>query len=449
MHVPEKNIENWLEKLQRESWNLELLISGFSIFLLIQAMDGLSILQESYRNDFQTSDSLSILPVLFISIIALASFILVFNLVIHILLRGFWIGAIGLRSVQEKVDFDKLKYSSFFTEKLKTRIGSLDDLLVRLDTISSVVYSFTFLIIFMILSLFLWIIWVVLLGFLFNQLEHLLGESLSDLVSLTSMVVIGLTLLLGIIYLIDTLSLGFFKKYQWLSKIYYPIYWLFGLMTLSGIYRGIYYNLISRFSKNHIRIFLGTYLVLIFMFPFIKLDDYQFYPDTPDETELSSTFYDDLRKPDDRIAKASIPSQLVKNRFLPLFIRYNVNFNSDILNFCEGYVPSKTSTFASGIKIHSKGIAINDPKVKEADPVKLRACLENYYSIYLNDSLYTGQEFFYYTHPNKKEKGLYTVLDLANFSEGKNSLKVTTKTIDEEETLEEENYAVIPFWIER
>ena len=37
MEERQQQISEWLDKLQRESWNLELLISGFSIFLLIQA----------------------------------------------------------------------------------------------------------------------------------------------------------------------------------------------------------------------------------------------------------------------------------------------------------------------------------------------------------------------------------------------------------------------------
>lgn len=34
--VNDKSVSSWLDKLQQESWNLELLITGFSIFLLLQ-----------------------------------------------------------------------------------------------------------------------------------------------------------------------------------------------------------------------------------------------------------------------------------------------------------------------------------------------------------------------------------------------------------------------------
>lgn len=42
MNTPNSKLSEWLENLQRESWNLELIISGFSIFLLFKSTDILS-----------------------------------------------------------------------------------------------------------------------------------------------------------------------------------------------------------------------------------------------------------------------------------------------------------------------------------------------------------------------------------------------------------------------
>ena len=36
--IPEDQISEWLKKLERESWQLELLVSAFTIFLLINAV---------------------------------------------------------------------------------------------------------------------------------------------------------------------------------------------------------------------------------------------------------------------------------------------------------------------------------------------------------------------------------------------------------------------------
>ncbi|MEL6942032.1 MAG: hypothetical protein AAFO82_05135, partial [Bacteroidota bacterium] len=44
--MDKNNITNWLERLQQESWHLELLVSGFSILLLVQAGQQLIDFQE-------------------------------------------------------------------------------------------------------------------------------------------------------------------------------------------------------------------------------------------------------------------------------------------------------------------------------------------------------------------------------------------------------------------
>jgi len=102
-----------LQKLQEESWQLELLISGFAIFGLFTAIP---IISENF-NDAQNSQQIYKFVVLLIALISCS--ILIFNLLLHVLLRGLWIGALGLRYVSGDIDYDSLKYSQKFTKYLK------------------------------------------------------------------------------------------------------------------------------------------------------------------------------------------------------------------------------------------------------------------------------------------------------------------------------------------
>lgn len=52
---------------------------------------------------------------------------MIFNLIIHIVLRGLWIGALGLRYVSGEIDYDNLNYSDKFTNYLKKKVGSFDN----------------------------------------------------------------------------------------------------------------------------------------------------------------------------------------------------------------------------------------------------------------------------------------------------------------------------------
>jgi len=447
MDISNHPIENWLKKLQEESWNLELLISGFSIFLLMQAGDVLKNAGKYIFEHFSMESGASIL-IIFFYILQLAVLLLTINLVIHIVLRGFWIGAIGLRSVQAKVDYDKLNYSEFFTQKLKKHITNLDETLSRLDRLCSVVFSFTFLIVCMILSLFLTLALIGGLAYFVNSASNMTETALGKGLFIFSIILLVLTLLGGLIYLIDTLSLGFFKKYTWLSKVYYPIYWFFGIITMAGFYRAIYYHLVSHFPRRKIQLFLLAYAVIPILIPFNKIDYYQFIPDQESKEKMPTTTYDDQREEETWISKASIPSQLVKETFLPLFIRYHVKDNEDILKLCDGYTPAKSSGFISGLYIGREGIRMGDPIKRETSPAKLMNCLSQFYTLSIDDSLYTTQEYFYYIHPNQGEKGLYTVLDVKDLSRGLHKIKIQTKIIDEDEKLIKEDYITFPFWLD-
>lgn len=442
----QNQISKWLNKLQRESWNLELLISGFSIFLLIQAQEVLSNTVSHIGIHYFFPNNIQALVLVFLGILKLASFILTFNLLLHILLRGFWIGAIGLRSVQENIDFKKLNYSPFFSEKLPKRVATLDQLLVNLDNFSSIIFAFTFLVIFMLISLFLGISFLGAIGFFLGELKDLASDGLAKILSIP-IVLIMLTLLLsGLIYMIDTLSLGFFKKYKWTSRLYYPIYVFFGFITISFVYRGIYYSLISRYSKRRIRLFFIPYIFLIFLAPFFKYDQYVFYPDNESNQNFLSVYYDDIREEDSWIAHASIPSQRLTENFFPLFIRYNVQDNKHIRAACNDYTPSKKGGLKSGISFKG-GIFLKSPDVPEANPEKLLSCLSQFYTVYLNDSLYTNLEYFYFEHPNKGELGIYTMLDTKVLDRGKHTLTIKKMEANEDQFIETE-YVSFPFWLE-
>jgi len=111
-----------LDELQVQSWQLELVISGFAIFGLFSALQPLQDLALMKRFDDEAIQSI------FISTIYLTCILAIFNLILHVLLRGLWIGAVGIRSVSGDIDFDELKIAKIFKTYLKNKIGSFDKL---------------------------------------------------------------------------------------------------------------------------------------------------------------------------------------------------------------------------------------------------------------------------------------------------------------------------------
>lgn len=446
------NISTWLEKLQQESWNLELLISGFSILLLVQANNQLMRLLKHLDLHYAFSEGIEGIIYTFVGGAILSCVALIICLSIHILLRGFWIGAIGLRSVQPKVDLKRLRYAPAFERQLDQQLPSLDRLLIRLDQISSAIFSFAFLVIFMLVSLVAWFSVLSLLLLLRDgiyeqfETETWLSETIFSIFTIIALVII----LFGLLYLFDTLSIGLLKKIRWLkSRPYIWIYRLMVAITFSFLYRAIYYHLVSYLGIWSSRIVLSLFILAIIFIPFLRMDHEIFFPDANPSNEIQSSYYNDMRDEDTPISHAAIPTTVVKLNQLPLFIRYNPSRNKTIQHLCTDYKPSRKMGLSSGIRIDQDGFGLSEPSVQEASPDSLLMCLSMIYKVYLDDSLHQDLQYYYLEHPNQGELGIYTVLNIKHLNSGHHALKITYQHWNEyRDTLYTRNHATIPFWKE-
>ena len=212
-----------LQKLQEESWQLELLISGFAIFGLFTAIEPIYDAMREAQNNQQ----------LYVSVIYTIGFIscaiLIFNLMLHVLLRGLWIGALGLRYVSGDIDYEILNYSPKFTKYLKKKVGSFDKYIATLENYCSIIFAISFLLIFYVLAITFTIITIVLIANYVLDSDTLPGW-ISKGIGIPIMIFICVGMMLTFI---DFITLGFLKKKKWISKIYFPIYWVFSFITLS------------------------------------------------------------------------------------------------------------------------------------------------------------------------------------------------------------------------
>lgn len=444
------NLSDWLKGLGQESWHLELLISGFSILLLLEGRTALRsyLLSFPFFNDM-TDEKVTLFFVL-LGTLAFTSVVLLICLVLHLLFRGFWIGAIGLRSVQDGVDFDLLKYNSFFTEKLKKRIYNLDDVVVKLDEICSIIFSFSFLLISTLLAFGTFVLLIGFLNIIFVGLVGLMPFAESA-IKFVAIVITMVVLVFGIIYFIDYLSLGFFKKIKWFSRIYFPFYWLFSYVTLAFATRSIYYHLISKFSKKRIRrVYLGLF-ALLFMWLLVEYNSFPYYTESSNALLIDNNNYDDQRDKIENtyISTASIPSQIIETPFLPLFIRYNPSDNEALSTICPDYdlkgiegmnLKIKTSARKDGIHIISSSDSVSIPEES------LR-CQKELYKIYLNGKLIKDLKAYFYIHPKLKQKGIQYMIDSEILIRGENEIKIEKQRyIKLKEELEWTELDIIKFW---
>ncbi|WP_420579694.1 hypothetical protein [Reichenbachiella sp.] len=440
-------ISEWLNKLERESWQLELLVSAFTIFLLIQATISFEgfITEIEFQYDL-TSGRYSMLY-LFIGLLFKSLEALTFFLIAHLMLRGFWIGTIGLRSVQSKINFSSLNYSDFFTEKLKKKVISLDQLVIKLDEICSVIFAFAFLVISILLAFGMYLIFFGMVAVILNALADI-SDWMDTVVNVLALTMLPLILVTGLIYMIDYFTLGFFKKFRWFSKVYYPFYRLYNLVTLSVLSRSIYYYMISKFSKRKIRLVYGLAAFILIFSLLFKFDQHPYYPDEDHDLYMSSNHYDNLRSEDEYVYTASLESDMVNQPFVKLFLRYDAADNSMIQSHCADYIPEKEDGLNWKLDMILEGgsLNINSRKNSPEEYAIILECLSNLFHISINDSLYQELNFRFYNHPDKNQKGLITVIPTHNFKIGENILEIKKVRLDSVQNRKLYDLATIPFW---
>jgi len=308
----QNKLKEYLDRLQVESWQLELLVSGFAIFLTAATFEPI----EDYGTRLQViSDGIDLqigVLTLFSSILYGSAFFVFVNLILHVVFRGMWISAIGLRSISGEIDFEELKFVKPFDKFMKKKLGSFDDFIHRLEDISSVIFAFTFLIVFMFVSFFLFMMF---LGLITKLLNPIMSNDPAPLVEWGVKGCVITILIAALLYFLDFVSLGFFKKKRWIAIWYYPIYRFFSIITFSWLYRPLYYNLIDNKFGKRVSFFLVPYFITGVFIATVSASLNLYIPEDKGKQEIYDNYYEDSRRDGDRIGRILIPSKYIDNGF--------------------------------------------------------------------------------------------------------------------------------------
>ncbi len=432
-----KSFTKWLEILQQESWQLELLISGFAIFLLAESYEPVRNLDNQINLLLSGSAYYALLYIPY-QVILGAWYVLIINLILHVLLRGLWISTIGLRYVSGDIDFNKLNISPKFDRFLRSKIVSFDLYIQQLERLCSAVFGFTFLIIFILISGGLYVVGIFILAMTMEGISRTFG----DLWVLVVVPFLLLYLLGGFIYFLDFITLGWIKRKKGIAGVYYPIYRFFSVITLAFIYRPIYYNLLDNKFGRNIVLFLIPYLIGFTLIASLTVKTQAYLPGNRQLQSIRNNFYDDTL--DDRSTyTASISSKFVKNGFAQLFLPYVARNDDQVIEaICPDLKPAKTGFFFFGN---------NDPLRNNMDADLALKCHSQRFNIYVNDSLLSNLKYRFHEHPIRKNIGLLTVLDLGYLPHGEHAIKVDVKILQNsngKDTLFFSESVVIPFWKE-
>ena len=402
-----------LDKLQQESWQLELLISGFAIFGLITAIPFVRTEMIVAENDKQ------VYAFAFLLIAFVACCILIFNLLIHVILRGLWIGALGLRYVSGDIDFEKLNYHNRFTKYLRKRIGSFDKYVATLENYCSVLFAISFLLIFYVISISIIILCIVGIATLV-----LSNENLPE----TPRIIIGIILLLFILFgaflvFIDFLTQGYLKKKKWLSKIYFPFYWVFSYLTLTFLYRPLLYNFLDNKFTKRLSFFLVPSYIAISILVSVKNNKTNYLESAKyiSSTYIDANNYEDLIIKDDEFARvATIQSKVITDSYLKIFKIFTENTEDRIYNYHPSLKPKNdTRGFKTDVIIFNSTEFL---RKRDSLTKKYLEVFNNTHQVFI-DSIKFEKEFLI-SRNKKNQLGFETYINIKDLSEGKHILKL-------------------------
>lgn len=422
-----------LQKLQEESWQLELLISGFAIFGLFSAWEPLTEANIRAVNNEETFFGL------FYSFLAMAISILIFNLLLHVILRGLWIGALGLRYVSGDIDYETLNYGSKFSRFLKRKIGSFDKYIANLENYCSVIFAISFLLIFYVLALLLSSISIGLIiqYFIVNAFDLPKWLSLSIGIPLLSFVSLSIVLTF-----FDFLSQGFLKKKRWLSAIYFPFYRFFSFFSLSFLYRPLVYNFLdNKFGKRIFYALIPFYILIIVATSIdYRKSNYFDIKNTTGNFYANKVNYEDLLDGKKNFIKTiAIPSKVIQTPYLRVFIPFTNAIEDRMFNVNEGLKPEKDKRglFTSIVIIG------DDLSQKKRDSLRLEylRTFNNTYTFFIDSTRYETD--FILGESKTKQLGFESYLNIKNLKEGKHMLAYKRIPPGEKDTI---TIQTIPFW---
>ena len=448
-----RKFSEWLENLQQESWQLELLISGFVIYGLFSAKPYIN----EVTNFLMASNDLTLfIGALISASLPLAWYVFVSNLIIHVFVRGLWIGSVGLRYVSGDIDYSELRYNKVFEDYYNKKYGSFDNFIEKLEKISSIIFSITFLIFFIFLSTLIYI------GILIYLVNHTVDGSTFVLFRILGGLLLGLLLFSGLLIVLDFFTLGGLKriKNKWFSKMYFRLNKITTTITLTSLWRPLLLNFLDhKFSRMVFLLSLPYALFVSIFLPnlFIHADVHHpdFHQDTVHNNTIAGESYnyhyyeDELRQFFDAeeeivLSEILLPSKKIKGRLIEVFVKSHPTDKSLITHlnpsaiqlYQAGLKNTAIEGFKAGLdkdRMDTSGVVKNANLLNKEDFSQnlksIKRTLNNVKEFAINDEVIDRSKVAcdFYMHPINQTKGMLCIIQIDTLPIGRN--KFTLKRL--------------------
>jgi hypothetical protein len=383
---------SWLKKLQTESWQAEILLSGLIIYALLQAPEAIVRFHHwlevnyLYSGDEKNAAAFATVAVYWLS----GGFIL------HLVLRGVWASYIGLSYLfPGGVSEEDVPLTPRFHRFLHPLVKPARRV-EQLENICSGLFGLSF---YLFVSLAGLTLFYLALN-VFFYVTHFYVENITGnwFFRIGMMVIFAICLL----YLLDFLTLGRMKRWRWVAPWYYPIYRLAGWIFLAPLYRDLYYLFIVHLKRRYLALGLAAYTLITF-FLFIRVEtryfhnihhNLQLFPSYLKSPTLHLSSMYDSNNEEVPVSQASIQDEVIRDGLLRLSFRPNVRNDERSLKYCQDKLKGSTQ------------------KISGPD------CLTSYYRVGLDSTELPPVSWHYYYYESHETKLYRTYLRVDTLSPG-------------------------------
>jgi hypothetical protein len=399
----EKKVPRWLNTIQENSWEAELLLSAVLLFGLIQT----PIFLESWSQQLFAWETGIIKGV--VEMIIRGIEILRIGFIIHIIVRALWIAQVGFSYVFPKgIQVEKLGFQGNFRTELNKNNSTVNSIM-RLEKIASTVFAISFSLFGLAIGLIGFLSPVFLIGFLTAGQE--LSTTTENIILSFLFIYSGLSILV----FIDFVTNGVLRRGKKRAMVYYPIALFYRFFTLSFLYRKTLLTIISNVA-GYRRYLITIGMIIIIQFiddPSSAMLEYQaeIYAENTKNGFLQKENYE-TKRDDEDILVVTIPSDIIENNFLPIFVQ-----NIDLLQ--QRSIIDKESE-----KDNSKRVISFNVDKKNDGLASKAANLSQLLKISIDDDAIDSVLWNLTIHPTTYTKGFMAYLDISKLSQASHRINV-------------------------
>ena len=439
-----ENLKSRFSGLHIRTYEAELLISGVVIFALVQVAPHVTRFFETLQ--WRLEGHQRMMAIFGQTYLSLVIYGLIGAFLLHLILRAFWIGLLGLESVfPDGVRWDEFKAGPLFKANARREMGPLSTTIDRFDDLCSLIFSFGFMIV--VVFLYSVVLLLVCSALALLASNFVFGKDQYPRIFWGTFALIFAIQLLGAF--VDRIFGARIDPNGIVGRITSLVIAIGWAISPNRWIGQIQFTLQSNTSNTRVSIaimsvmhtlgfgFIGVSLIQEGV---IRFDDLVYFPNSLREDGVDAQHYRALHPPDVLPSAApSIQNDVIDGPYLILSIPYHPRRHNPLMRKqCPDVEPFK----ASGL-IFGRGEPPEASAVHEA-----LNCLATLFPVKLDGKMLNDLIFDFTREGGNQHEAIVSYIPIAGLEAGRHELVVSIPSREmakgEEDALPQRH--VIPFW---